>query len=67
MIHDPRVTLSHNDSAAFRELVIQALKADPEKVNDVDAWKRFMNEVDQCCEALADDAFKAGYELGIKR
>lgn len=67
MHHDPKVTLSHEDDRNIRELVVQALKADPEVIKDPKAWSQFMGEVTSSTADLANKAFKAGYELGIKR
>lgn len=67
MHHDPKVTLSHEDTNGIRELVVQALKANPEVISDVKKWQEFMSEVTCSTETLANKAFKAGYELGLKR
>ncbi len=67
MVHDPKVTLSSEDSYGIRDLVIQALKANPEVIKDAKVWQKFMNEVTCSAEVLANKAFKSGYELGLKR
>lgn len=67
MHHDPKVTLSHKDDNDIRDLVIQALKANPEVISDVKVWQEFMGEVTRSTKELANKAYKAGYELGLKR
>lgn len=67
MHHDPKVTLSSEDSKGIRDLVVQALKANPEVIKDVKVWQEFMSEVTYSTETLANKAYKAGYELGLKR
>lgn len=65
----PKIELDHEDTKAIRDLVVQAIKSDSEKVMDNEnpkVWQSFMSDVTRMCDSLANKAFKEGFNAGLK-
>jgi succinate dehydrogenase flavin-adding protein (antitoxin of CptAB toxin-antitoxin module) len=69
MKFNPVIELEASDTKRLANLVMEAIKAESEKVmslEDTELWRWFMNELEEASTNLANKAFQSGFEAGKK-